>query len=83
MLTYNIQSFSHQPYFEEWLIHEIVIPLNNLILNIRNSVKDPSNEIEVYEQLSEYFLSDIENKEMIKDLKFICQELAPFWKNID
>lgn len=83
MLTYNIQSFSDQPYFEEWLIHEIIIPLNNLILNIRNSVKDPSNEIEVYEQLSEFFISDIENKEVVKDLKFICQELAPFWKNID
>jgi hypothetical protein len=83
MLTYNIQSFSDQPYFEEWLIHEIIIPLNNLILNIRNSVKDPSNEIEVYEQLSELFISDIENKEVVKDLKFICQELAPFWKNID
>jgi len=83
MLTYNIQSFSDQPYFEEWLIHEIIIPLNNLILNIRNSVKDHSNEIEVYEQLSEFFLSDIENKEEVKDLKFVCQELAPFWKTID
>jgi len=83
MLTYNIQSFSDQPYFEEWLIHEIIIPLNNFILKIRNSVKDLSNEIEVYEQLSEYFLSDIENKEILKDLKFICQELAPFWKDID
>jgi hypothetical protein len=28
MITYNIQSFSDQPYFEEWLIHEIIIPLN-------------------------------------------------------
>jgi hypothetical protein len=83
MLTYNIQSFSDQPYFEEWLINEIIIPLNDFILNIRNSVKDHSNEIEVYEQLSEFFLSDIENKEFLKDLKFACQELAPFWKNID
>jgi hypothetical protein len=83
MLTYNIHSFSDQPYFEDWLIHDIIIPLNNLIQNIRNSVKDPSNEIEVYEQLREYFLSDIENKEVVKDLKFVCQEIAPFWKNID
>lgn len=83
MLTYNIQSFSDQPYFEEWLINEIIIPLNDFILNIRNSVRDHSNEIEVYEQLSEFFFSDIENKETLKDLKFVCQELAPFWKNID
>lgn len=83
MITYNIQSFSDQPYFEEWLIHEIIIPLNDLILTIQNSVKDQSNEIEVYEQLSEYFLSDIESKEVIKEFKFICQELASFWKNLN
>lgn len=83
MLTYNIQSFSDQPYFEEWLIHEIIIPLNDLILSIRNSVKDPSNKVEVFEQLCEVFLSDIENKEILNDLKFICEELALFWKGID
>ena len=80
MLTYNIQSFSDQPFFEEWLIYEIIIPLNNLISNIRNSVRDPSNQIEVYEKLSEFFLSDIKDKEIIKDFKFFCQQLAPFWK---
>ncbi|MFW9865694.1 MAG: hypothetical protein ACFFEN_06295 [Candidatus Thorarchaeota archaeon] len=83
MLTYNIQSVSDQPYFEEWLIHEIIIPLNNLIINIQGSVKDPSNEIEVYEKLIEFFLSDIENKDIITEFKFICQELAPFWKNLE
>jgi hypothetical protein len=83
MITYNIQSFSDQPYFEEWLIYEIIIPLNNFISHIRNSVKDPSNEIEVYEQLSEFFLLDIEDNKMIKEIKFICQEIAPFWKNLD
>jgi hypothetical protein len=35
------------------------------------------------EQLSEYFLSDIESKEVIKEFKFICQELASFWKNLN
>lgn len=83
MITYNIQSFSDQPYFEEWLIDEIIIPLSELIRNIRNSVKDPTNEIEVYEQLSEFFLSGIEDENIIKDFKFMCQELAPFWKNLD
>ncbi len=83
MITYNIQSFSDHPYFEEWLIDEVIIPLNDFILNIRNLVKEPSSDIEVYEQLREYFLSDIEDKEIIKEFKFICQELAPFWKNLD
>jgi hypothetical protein len=82
MLTYNIQSFSDQPYFEEWLISEVTVPLHDLIRNIRNSVRDPSNEIEIYEVLSEFFLSGIEDTEEIKDLKFICQQLAPFWKDI-
>lgn len=82
MLTYNIQSFSDQPYFEEWLINEIIVPLQNLILNIRNTVKDPLNEIEVYEALSNYFLIGIENTEESKDIKFICRQLAPFWKEV-
>ena len=81
MLTYNIQSFSDQPYFEEWLIQEIIIPLHNFILNIRNLVKDPLSEIEVYEKLREFFLTDIKNKELVQEFKFISQELAPFWKD--
>jgi len=80
MLTYNIQSFSDQPFFEEWIIYEIIIPLHNLISNIHRSVRDPSNEIEVYEKLSEFFLSDIEDKETIKDFKVVCQQFAPYWK---
>ena len=83
MLTYNIESFSDQQHFEEWLIHEIIIPLNDLILNIKNSVDDPSNDIEVYEKLSEFFLNDVVDKEMVKDYRFLCQKLAPFWKTLD
>ncbi|UCD01513.1 MAG: hypothetical protein JSV23_00355 [Promethearchaeota archaeon] len=83
MITYNIQSFSDQPYHEEWLINEIIIPLNNLIQDIRNSVKDQTNEIEVYERLSEHLLSGIKDEQAIKDFKFICQQFAPFWKNVE
>ncbi|MFX1302316.1 MAG: hypothetical protein ACFFBV_00820 [Promethearchaeota archaeon] len=82
MITYNIQSFTDQPFFEEWLIYEIIIPLNNLIQDIRKSVEDKSNEIEVYEKLSEYLLSGIKDEEIIKDFKFLCQQFAPFWKNV-
>ncbi len=83
MVTYTIQSISDQAFFEEWLLHEIIIPLNNLILNVGNSVENTSNEIEVYEKLSEFFISDIEDEVIVKEFKFLCQQLAPFWKNID
>ncbi|MFX0105123.1 MAG: hypothetical protein ACFE75_06505 [Candidatus Hodarchaeota archaeon] len=83
MVTYNIQSFSDQPFLEEWLISEIIIPLNNLIQQIRKSVREPTNEIEVYEKLSEFFLLGIKDEQIIRDFKFICQSLAPFWKALD
>jgi len=82
MITYTIQSLSDQPFFEEWLIYEIIIPLNNFIQEIRISVKDPANEIEVYEKLNKYLLKDIRDEKIKKDFKLFCQQLAPFWKNI-
>ncbi len=83
MSTYNIQSSYDQPFFEEWLIYEIILPLNNLILHIQESVRDPSNEVEVYEKLNEYLFSDDSDKQNVKEFKTLCQQLAPFWKNIE
>jgi hypothetical protein len=83
MITYTIQSFSDQPFFEEWLISDIIIPLNNLIQEIQNSVRDKTNEIEVYEKLSQIFLSDIKDVKIEKEFKFLCQQLAPFWKGVE
>jgi hypothetical protein len=83
MLTYNIHSLADQPYFEEWLIQEIIIPLHNLIQSIKNSVDDDANEIEVYEKLTEFFIEEDQDEEIIKELKFICREFASFWKNIE
>ena len=82
MITYNIQSFSDQPYFEEWLINEIIMPLNKFFLHIKKSVRS-LNEIEVYEKLSEYFISDNKDEQIIKDFKFVCQKIAPFWKKFE
>ncbi|MFX1503015.1 MAG: hypothetical protein ACFFDH_18790 [Promethearchaeota archaeon] len=82
MITYTIQSFSDQPFFEEWIIYEIIIPLNKLIQGIRNSVKDPTDQIQVYKKLSEYLISDIGDEKIKKDFEFLCQQLAPFWKNV-
>ncbi|MFW9877044.1 MAG: hypothetical protein ACFFG0_28465, partial [Candidatus Thorarchaeota archaeon] len=71
--------FSDQPFFEEWLIQEVIIPLNNFILNVKNTVRS-LNEIEVYEYLSKIFISDIRDEHIIKEFKFVCQQIAPFWK---
>jgi len=83
LVMYNFQSFSNVAYFEEWLITELILPLNNFILKIRNSVKDPSNTIEVYEILSELMLENLENKENLKNIKTFCQQIAPFWATIE
>jgi hypothetical protein len=83
MITYNIQTFLNQSYQEEWLISEIIIPLNELILEIRNSVDDPKNEKDIYKKLCDFFLLDIKNKEKVQDFKFFCQQIAPFWKVIE
>ncbi len=77
---YNFQSFTDLIFFEEWLIQEIIIPLNNFILTIKNSVKNIKNSVEVYEKLSELMLVNIKDKKKIQEIKYICQELAPFWK---
>jgi len=79
LIYYNFKSFSNQLFLEEWLISGIIIPLNNFIQEIKNSMEDPSNTIEVYEKLNSYFLEGIEDDEIIKQVKFICQKLAPFW----
>lgn len=83
LLSYNFRSFSDSPFFEEWLINDIILPLNDFILNIASSVENPSNKIEVYEKLSEIFLDGVEDKDLIKMIKFICQELASFWESIE
>ncbi|MFX1417837.1 MAG: hypothetical protein ACFE9N_02830 [Promethearchaeota archaeon] len=83
MITYTIQSFSDQPFFEEWLINEIIIPINHFIQEINNSVRDPNNEIEITEKLSDFLLIDIKDDNIKREFKFFCQQLAPFWKNVE
>ena len=83
ILSYNFRSFSDSSFFEEWLINDMILPLNDFILDVSNSVDNPSNKIEVYEKLNEIFTEDVEDKDLIKTIKFICQELASFWENIE
>jgi len=83
MTLYNAQSFTNEITFEEWLIKDIFTPLNEFIMDIKNSVHDLNNTIEVYEILSEKLLYDIEDDKTKKAFKFICQQLAPFWQTIE
>jgi len=80
VVTYNFQSSSDQIIFEEWLIKEIIIPLNNFILNIRKSIKDLTNKTEINEKLKEFFVKGKKDDEIIQDIEFVCQQLAMFWE---
>ena len=83
MITYNIQSLSDQIFFEEWLLFEIILPIHNFISMIKDSVNNLSNETEVYEKLSEFFLSNTEGKKNLQDFKFLCHQFARVWKNFE
>ncbi|MFX1411980.1 MAG: hypothetical protein ACFFA6_16665 [Promethearchaeota archaeon] len=83
MVTYNIQSFSDQIYFEEWIFHEIILPIHNFIAKIKDSVNNISEETEVFEKLSEFFLSNIEGKKNLRNFKFFCKQFATVWKIFD
>ncbi len=79
-VTYNFQSSKNQIIFEEWLINEIIIPLNNFILNIRKSIKDLTNKTEISEKLKEFFVKSSKDDEIIQDIEFVCRQLAIFWE---
>ena len=67
------------------LVKEVIVPLNDLILNVKNSVKHSSNKTEIYEKLIEIMLKDIETKDkgVIQDFKLACQQLALFWETLE
>jgi hypothetical protein len=79
--TYNLQSVDSALFFEEWLINEIILPLNKFILNIRKIIKEPSNKKEISEHLFDFFRKGIKakDKHTLNDIKFVCERLAQFW----
>lgn len=81
-ITYNFDFPTEQLYLEEWLIDELIIPLNNFIKTIHGCLEDPSDKIEIYEELGEYFTEDVSDQEKIKEVKKICQKFANFWNMI-
>ncbi|MFX1394477.1 MAG: hypothetical protein ACFFAH_13005 [Promethearchaeota archaeon] len=85
LTIFNFQSFSNAIFFEEWLIKEVIVPLNDFILKVKNSIVNLSNRIEIYNKLTEIMLKDIdpEDKDIIQDFKLACQVIARFWEDIN
>ncbi|MFO7795276.1 MAG: hypothetical protein ACQERB_02730 [Promethearchaeati archaeon] len=83
LITYNFQTFSEEVFLEQWLIKTLIIPLNQFIMKINDSISNPNNEMEIYDKLCEIFLDELSNPEENEEIKKICQNIASsFWKSI-
>ncbi|MBD3193942.1 MAG: hypothetical protein GF317_02730 [Candidatus Lokiarchaeota archaeon] len=80
LLTYSFQSVSYHLYLEEWLIEDVIIPINNFIMSIKNSIKDITEEIEVSNYLCQILLKDLEKPDSIEEIKVFCKNIADFWR---
>ena len=81
VITYNFISYKDQITFEEWLINELISPLNDFISEIRLLIKNPKDKNEIYSKLNKYFLDQISNKNkgVKENFKLMCQQLTPYW----
>jgi hypothetical protein len=81
LITYNFISHKDQITFEQWLINEIISPLNDFISEIRLLIKNPKDKNEIYSKLNKYFLNQISNKneDVKENFKLMCQQLTPYW----
>jgi hypothetical protein len=81
VITYNFQTYSDKIFLEEWLIKQIIIPLNDFYIIIKEKIKDPTDKAEINRVLENYFMKgekfdDTETKE---ELEFACSQLVPIW----
>lgn len=81
LITYNLQSFSEELFLEEWLLEDIITPLNNFLYKIRDSVKKVEEKT-IEKALTEYFGKDISDKQKREDIEFVSQEISLFWNII-
>ncbi len=81
VITYNFQSYSDTILLEEFLVNQIIAPLNEFILMIQKSIKDLKKKEEVQKSLNDFFLIDIspENETIIEEFRFACNQLIPIW----
>ncbi|TXT58481.1 MAG: hypothetical protein BAJALOKI2v1_360027 [Promethearchaeota archaeon] len=78
LITYNLQSFSKELFLEEWLLQEIIIPLNNFIQTIKHSAKQIEPDL-IKKELVDFFGKNIDDEEILKDIEFVSQQLSMFW----
>ena len=81
VITYNFQSYSDKILLEEWLIKQIVLPLNDFYNKIREKIKDPTDKTEINRVLENYFMKSVkfDDPEMKEELEFACSQLVPIW----
>ncbi|MFX1497812.1 MAG: hypothetical protein ACFFBH_09815 [Promethearchaeota archaeon] len=81
VITYNFISYTDQKSFEEWLINEIISPLNDFFSQVKVLIKNPKDKNEIYKKLNDYMLNQIpEESEIVKEnFKHICRQLTSFW----
>ncbi|TXT67082.1 MAG: hypothetical protein BAJALOKI1v1_190025 [Promethearchaeota archaeon] len=85
LITYNFQSYSQDSkgrFLEVWLIKDIIVPCNEFILKIWNSLTDKNDADEIYETLCTFFSEGIEDEMVLSDITSICKKLTPFWKEM-
>ncbi|MFX0056906.1 MAG: hypothetical protein ACFE85_08660 [Candidatus Hodarchaeota archaeon] len=82
VITYNFQSYTDKLLFEQWLIDELIIPLNEFIIKVRSLIKDPKDKKEIYDKLTNFLLdgAKLDDKDLQKSFKFVCEQLATFWE---
>jgi len=81
LITYNLQSFSEELFLEEWLLEEIISPLNNFLYKIRDSVKKVEEKA-IEKALTQYFGENISDKQKREDIEFVSQQISLFWNII-
>ena len=83
VITYNFQTYSDKMLLEEWLIKQIVLPLNDFYLMIREKIKDPTDKAEIIRVLENHFMKDVkfDDAEIKEELEFACSQLVPLWYN--
>lgn len=81
VITYNFISSEDQITFEEWLIDEIISPLNDFIIEVKSMIKNSESKTEIYTTLSEHMLKQIsnQNKDVKENFKSICRQITPYW----
>ncbi|MFX1238956.1 MAG: hypothetical protein ACFE8P_14710, partial [Promethearchaeota archaeon] len=76
----NFKSYSNPQILEEWLLKDIIVPLNEFVLKFQDHPKD----IALHESLLKVFLKSSSVKDDISDqVKLVCKKIAPYWETLN